>query len=330
VSILDRHTEPGFVATRLGRAGIARFLTDRATRGPGDTDETKALALLEHHLYLPQILADAVTSRVDVRELVTFLSAMKPQWTTFVFSFHAEANESLQLGLPAEAVDVAPALDLSTTVLSNEGNQAWAARRFLVVSDEGEIPAGGSRATGNFRDPTQDFEALGVGRGDLLRIRSGPYRGHHRVLHRLGPTLLAIAIPDPVPAPAAGLEYLVLPSAFDLGHDAVHLKREHFVSQGTAYEVPSVLDTKTDAPLGMLSEEDVRGLLLVDPANLGAEVQPILSADVRRGEISVALPPPPGPRPHALCAAALIRRDSTGTVTDAMPLTFAAADPMLF
>src|SRR5690606_5257683 len=176
VSIIDRNNEPGFVENRLGRAGIARFLTDKATRGVGDTDETKALKLLEHHLFLPQILVEAVVQRVNVGELVTFLDNMKPQWTEYIFSFNAEITETIHFSEETPPVDLK--IDLSTTISNNQWNQSFEFNNFLVKSLSGEIIGGGTQATGNFKDLNYDFAALDVDEGDTVRIESnGIYLG---------------------------------------------------------------------------------------------------------------------------------------------------------
>jgi len=206
VSVIDKNNEPGFVSNWLGRAGISRFLTDEASLGFGNTDETKALLLLEEHLFLPQILTDAITQRINVGELVTFLDNMKPKWTEYVFSFLVEEEETIFLSedLPTPELNI----DLTTTVGSNQVNQAAVISNFEVqiiselplfsaeTGTAGETIGGGSQATGNFEDLTKDFSALDVKSNDRVRIDSGPHAGYWRVLDRISPTVLALDIPD--------------------------------------------------------------------------------------------------------------------------------------
>lgn len=315
VTIIDRNSEPGFVANRLGRAGIARFLTSKASRGPGDTDETKALQLLEHHLFVPQILTDALTSLINVQELLTFLVNMKPKWTELVFSFLIETEERVSLDAADETIDAAVTIDASTTVGSNESNRAEADGAFLLSRATGEIVVG-SRATGNFRDLGADFAALDVDAGDIVRIAGGGYHGWYRVLARRDRSLLSLDLPDAMLVPAVGLSYVVVPEELLLGHDAVNLKREHLARAGQTLSAGTVLPIKTDADLSRLADLDLDALLLIDAGNPGHEVQPITAARADLGELAVANPPVPGARAHAVAAAVLVRRTSAGAVTD--------------
>jgi len=122
VSIVDRNSQPGFVASELGRSGVQRFLTSNASLGLGNTDETKALDLLEYHLFLPRVLVEAVAQRINVNELVTFLDNMKPARTTYVFSFLSDESETLTFSEETPANDLQ--IDLTSTVSNNTWNQA--------------------------------------------------------------------------------------------------------------------------------------------------------------------------------------------------------------
>jgi hypothetical protein len=217
VKIIDRNNEPGFVAARLGRAGIAQFLTSKATRGSGNTDETKALTLLEHHLFLPQILAEAVTSRLNVAEFVTFLDNMKPEWTTYVFSFDEDVGESLTFH---ETVDDSPTIDLTATVGSNEENVAWLHGTFAVSRTSGETIAGGTQIAGNFRDLLFDFAVPGIDTGDYVQIETGPYLGVYRVLRRVSVNVLALDIPDAPPVTGGAVTYRCCRRSFCSGMTA--------------------------------------------------------------------------------------------------------------
>ena len=86
IRVLDKINNPGFIESEVGRAGIQRFLTDDATRGPGDTDETKALRMLEEYTFLPQISVNAFNSPdINLQNVRTFLDAIKPLNKTFLF-----------------------------------------------------------------------------------------------------------------------------------------------------------------------------------------------------------------------------------------------------
>lgn len=321
VQIIDRNNEPGFVANRLGRAGISKFLTSNATLGAGNSDETKALTLLENHLFLPQILVEAITHAVNVQELVTFLDNMKPQWTDYVFSFAVEEDETFLLSedLPVNQLEI----DLTTTVSNNQWNQSFQFNNFLVQKTSGEIIAGGTQATGNFRDSSVNWISLGVDKYDTVRITSGLFMGYHQVLKRVSASVLSLDIPDAMIVGAFNIDYVVIPSERLPDNDAVHLRRENILLPGTAYSAPSVLNTKSNANIAAtsLTVDDVKSLLLVDILNVGFEVQAITAADLAVYEITVAVPPPVVVRPHEISSCALKRRNNTTTiVTDAFAI----------
>lgn len=321
VKIIDRNNEPGFVANRLGRAGISKFLTSNATIGVGNSDETKALTLLENHLFLPQILVEAITQSVNVAELVTFLDNMKPSWTEYVFSFLVEENETVNLteDLPPNQLSI----DLSTTVSNNQWNQSFQFNNFLVQLGTGQIIAGGTQATGNFMDSAVNFATLGVDRFDTVRINSGIFQGYHQVLKRISPSVLSLDIPDALIVGAFNIDYVVIPSERDLDNDAVHLRRENVILPGTTYSAPSVLNTKSDANIAAtsLTVDEVKALLLVDLTNLGAEVQAITNADLTVYEIDVPVPPALAVQAHEICSCALKRTNNTFVVvTDAFAI----------
>lgn len=321
VRIIDRNNEPGFVANRLGRAGISKYLTSRATLGVGNSDETRALTLLENHLFLPQILVEAITQTVNVRELVTFLDNMKPQWTDYVFSFAVEEDETLNV-----AEDFAPIgvdVDLTTTVSNNQWNQSFQFNSFLVQQGTGEVIAGGTQATGNFRDSAVDFVTLGVDDGDTVRVTSGLFMGYHQVIKRISASVLSLDIPDALIVGAFDIDYVVIPSERALDNDAIHLRRENILLPGTTYSAPSVLNTKSDAGIAAtsLTTDEIKALLLVDIAIVGSEVQGITDADLTVLEFDVPVPPAPGVQPHEICSCALMRTNNTGpTVTDAFAI----------
>ena len=321
VRVIDRTSEPGFVASRLGRSGIERFLTARASRGVGDTDETRALLLLEHHLFLPQILAEAVTSRINVTELVTFLDNMKPQWTAYILSFNADVNESLGMDNVHEQIEVDYAIDLSATVTYNDENRAWNKGRLPFHRSSGEMVYGGSQATGNFRDLGADFAADGcVNSGDVLRIQSDHFKGYHQVLARISSTVLSLDIPDAELILTPEVEYFILPREWALGDDAVGLKREHIVRDGANYLVPTVLSVKTDADLTGIDDDMLLAMLLVDEVALETHEISLARADLSEFSIgtivdihgdTVPRTVTPGANAHQVASAAIVRRDNT-------------------
>jgi len=330
VKIIDRNSEPGFVSTRLGRSGINRFLTDNASLGVGDTDETKALTLLENHLFLPQVLTEAITQRVNVVELVGFLENMKPKWTHYVFSFLVEVDEELIFS--EELGDIGVNLDLTTTIGGNPINRAAQESNFTVQSaaalpvdppgtthtlvsvqkTNGKIISGGTQAAGNFSASGIDFVDLGIDRGDFVRIDEGIFLGAWEVLKRVSANVLSLNIDDGLIIGAINLDFVVFPSERMLDNDAVNVGGENIIKTGTEYSAPGGLNTQTDADLAgsSLRNNDVKALLLIDVA-LGVDaVQAITDADVENNEFDVGTPPAYVVRDHEIASAALKRVDN--------------------
>lgn len=336
VQIIDRNNDPGFVTSRLGRAGVQQFLTSNASLGIGNTDETKALTLLEQHLFLPQVLMEAITQKVNVVELVTFLENMKPKGTHYVFSFAAETDETITF--TEEFPDPQVSIDLTATIGGNPINRAAQESNFSVQSAaalpatllvsvqrfSGIILSGGTQAAGNFRDSGIDFIDLGIDRGDIVRIDEGIFLGAWTVLKRISATTLSLNIPDAAIVAASALNYVIFPEERMLDNDAVNIRGEHIVKSGSAYSAPSGLNTKTDADLAgsSLRNEDVKNLLLVDIGIAGDEVQSITDADVENNEITVGTAPAaPVTRDHEIASAALKRTNNLGpTVTHAFAI----------
>jgi hypothetical protein len=120
IVVLDKISTPGFVEEEIGRAGIQPFLTENASRGPGDTDETKALRLLEEHTFLPQISVDAfVNPDINLSNVQTFLNAIKPLSKTYLFQIIVGTFRDPVLFEervdPSLAIDVTPNLDSNQT-----------------------------------------------------------------------------------------------------------------------------------------------------------------------------------------------------------------------
>lgn len=120
IDVYDKINKPGFIESEIGRAGIQRFLTDSASRGTGDTDETKALRLLEEHTFLPQISVDAfISPDIDLGSVKTFLDAIKPLSKAYLFQIivgtfldELPIVESLDIDI---ALDITPNFDNNQT-----------------------------------------------------------------------------------------------------------------------------------------------------------------------------------------------------------------------
>lgn len=121
IDVFDKVNRPGFIETEIGRYGIQRFLLPEATRGSGDdTDETKALKILEEYTFLPQISVDAfIRPDVNIGNVRLFLDAIKPVVKAYLFqviigvfrdelSFSDRAGESIDM-------DVTPNVDYNET-----------------------------------------------------------------------------------------------------------------------------------------------------------------------------------------------------------------------
>lgn len=124
VRIWDKINDPGFVTSRLGRSGIQRFLTQNASTGSGDSDETKALTLLEEHLWIAQALVEASSESLNVTEVFTFLQNLKPQWSEFVFAFAADIEETLDIEEDLKPSDISLEIDLTTIFRNSWMNYA--------------------------------------------------------------------------------------------------------------------------------------------------------------------------------------------------------------
>lgn len=119
VQVFDKVNSPGFIAEQIGRAGIQRFLTEDASRGPGDTDETKALTLLEEYTFLPQIQVEAfIHPDINLGNVKTFLDAIKPLNKTYLFQIIAGSFRD-QIGV-GDRSNLAWAVDLTENVDANE------------------------------------------------------------------------------------------------------------------------------------------------------------------------------------------------------------------
>lgn len=87
IDVFDKSNLPGFVQTEIGREAIQQFALPEATRGFGsDTDESKALQMLEEHTFLPQINVNAfIRPDINVGSIFNFLQNIKPLQKAFYF-----------------------------------------------------------------------------------------------------------------------------------------------------------------------------------------------------------------------------------------------------
>jgi len=120
IEVLDKVNRPGFIEDEIGRDGIGRFLTENATRGPGDTDETKALRMLEEYTFLPQISVDSfIYPDINLGNVKIFLDAIKPLNKTYLFQvivgkFKDDVGLLERLGEDYD-IDITPNLDSNQT-----------------------------------------------------------------------------------------------------------------------------------------------------------------------------------------------------------------------
>lgn len=86
INVFDKINYPGFVEKEVGRIGVQPFLTQHATLGEDpDTDESRALRLLEENTYLPQIDVNAfVSPDIRLENVKSFLTNIQPKHRTFL------------------------------------------------------------------------------------------------------------------------------------------------------------------------------------------------------------------------------------------------------
>lgn len=127
IDIFDKISRPGFITNEIGRAGIERFLTEQASRGVGDTDETKALRMLEEHTFLPQISVDAfISPDINLGNVKIFLDTIKPLSKTYLFqvivgTFKDELAIEEKLGLDID-INITPNVDSNQTTFLEQSD----------------------------------------------------------------------------------------------------------------------------------------------------------------------------------------------------------------
>jgi hypothetical protein len=132
-TVIDKVVDPDFVVSEVGRAGIARFLTDLATVGPAaSTDESKALEMLASHLWVMQINGAVFNYLVTYGDIRTFLDRVKPAYTEYILSVLESFSDPVVIDETLHPVDVV--IDLTYTVGSNFPNQMTWGTGIAVVS----------------------------------------------------------------------------------------------------------------------------------------------------------------------------------------------------
>lgn len=86
INVYDKINYPGFLEKEVGRPAVQPFLTQFASRGTDpNTDESKALTLLEQTTYLPQINVNAfISSTINLANVQTFLKTIQPRSRTYL------------------------------------------------------------------------------------------------------------------------------------------------------------------------------------------------------------------------------------------------------
>lgn len=120
IKVFDKIGSPGFLERELGRPGVARFLTEKATRGEGEwTDETRALSALEEFTFLPQVASETfLGSDINLKNIRKFLDAIKPLNKAYLFQ--VTAGPFREGFSPQEKMSRSPDIDLTSTLDSNE------------------------------------------------------------------------------------------------------------------------------------------------------------------------------------------------------------------
>jgi len=119
IVVFDKINKPGFIESEVGRTGIQRFLLDGASRGIGDTDETRAMTLLEENCFLPQISVDAfINPDVNLGNVKTFLDAIKPLNKAYIFQ--VSTGNILEQQVFGEYLSELVSVDLTGSIDSNQ------------------------------------------------------------------------------------------------------------------------------------------------------------------------------------------------------------------
>lgn len=223
VQIYDKVNDPGFLTTRVGIQGIARYFV------PGITAAEQAMALvfLEQHLFLPTINVNAVQGVVNVDEIENFLDILKPSWTNYIFGFESIFEESLSFGETLNSSDISVILDLTTRVTQNEVNLADPSQIFLSTTGS-IINVGGV----NVLHDAVSFTAFTW--DDTVEIESGPNTGAYRIVSISGNNMTLWPTPPSLDAPVT---YRVVYKEMALSHDAPEFTDQSYtIGTGTVAE----------------------------------------------------------------------------------------------
>ena len=206
VQIYDKVNDPGFLTTRVGIGGIARFFV------PGITAAEQAMALvfLEQHLFLPTINVSAVQGVTNVDEIEHFLDQLKPSWTNYIFGFESVFEESISFGETFNNSDISIILDLTTRVTQNELNLADPSQAFASTTGS-VINVGGV----NVLHDTVSFATFAW--DDTVEIESGPNTGAYRIVSISGANVTLWPTPPALDTPVT---YRIIYKEMALGHDA--------------------------------------------------------------------------------------------------------------
>lgn len=128
IVVLDKVNSPGFLEREVGRPAVEPFLTESASRGSGpNTDETRALKLLEEHTYLPQINVNSfISPDIKLANVRTFLRNIQPKSRTFLFQilvgiFRDQLLLKEELGLDID-MDVTPNVDSNPNTFAQQSD----------------------------------------------------------------------------------------------------------------------------------------------------------------------------------------------------------------
>ena len=121
INVFDKINRAGFLEREIGRAGIERFLLDNASRGlDPNTDESRALIMLEENTFLPQISVESfISPEINMSNVRRFLDDIQPLIKAYLFQvIVGEFTDILtikeKLTLAIE-LDVTPNLDYNQT-----------------------------------------------------------------------------------------------------------------------------------------------------------------------------------------------------------------------
>jgi hypothetical protein len=119
VVVYDKVNDPDFIY-RLDPVTLEQFYTQNVTAA----DKLKAPQLLKEHLFLPQVLAEAINTdnKDNVRLIDSFLIQIRPKYTFYILSIIKKLTESFSVTEVDENIIRNINLQLTMTVYNNEVN----------------------------------------------------------------------------------------------------------------------------------------------------------------------------------------------------------------